>query len=445
MNNSVKRLLALVLTCAMLSVCALAADFTGRADELYDLGLFKGTGTDAEGNPVYSLDAAPTRAEAVTMLVRLLGKEAEATEGEWEVPFTDLSGANAWALPYVGYAYENGLTNGEEATLFGTNNTCSAQMYCTLVLRALGYSDAEGGDFEYDDALTFAAEKGLLDAYLTQGTFLRDEVAAVSYSALVTPLKDSDKLLLDKLVEDGAVDAEAAQPLKDKAALYAEYCALAAKMNAQKDQSIDADFNMSMTMTAAGVSIPMTMEGSQQMRLTENGDVVAAMTMKVTAMEQTQTVETYIKDGVCYVNDGTSKIKTPAEGVTGLPLDSLAESTASPLYYFDSLSKAEAGGKVSYTMSMPGSLLTSLTQAVLSSMGQTEDLSGISFGNTEMTMTFKNDTPESVIMSLPMSMTAEGQTIDIALTVEMTINAMGDDVAVVLPGDLDTYVEAPAA
>lgn len=50
-----------------------------------------------------------TRSEAVTMLVRLLGRENEALSGKWETPFTDVP---AWAEPYVGLAYENGLTTG---------------------------------------------------------------------------------------------------------------------------------------------------------------------------------------------------------------------------------------------------------------------------------------------------------------------------------------------
>lgn len=45
------------------------------ADKLYTLGLFSGTGVDQTGKPIYDLDRAPTRQEAITMLVKLLGKE----------------------------------------------------------------------------------------------------------------------------------------------------------------------------------------------------------------------------------------------------------------------------------------------------------------------------------------------------------------------------------
>jgi len=117
-----KRFLALflivVLFCATVSTAsATNGDAVAAADKLHSLGLFNGTGTDADGNPMYDLDRAPTRHEAVTMLVRLLGKGDEALAGTWEMPFTDVA---EWAKPYVGYAYANGLTSGTSEFL----NSC---------------------------------------------------------------------------------------------------------------------------------------------------------------------------------------------------------------------------------------------------------------------------------------------------------------------------------
>ena len=116
-----RRILCLLLAAAMLlglSVTALAdePDAQCAAESLYQLGLFNGTGTYADGSPKFELDRAPTRFEAVTMLVRLLGKEDEAKNGAWTTPFTDLE---PWAAPYVGYAYANQLTNGTGSDRFG--------------------------------------------------------------------------------------------------------------------------------------------------------------------------------------------------------------------------------------------------------------------------------------------------------------------------------------
>ena len=110
------------------------------AETLYDLGLFKGTGTDSSGRPLFDLDRAPTRHEAVTMLVRLLGKEAEALAGSWEIPFTDVA---QWAKPYVGYAYANGLTAGVSETSFGGERPATAAQFLTFALRALGYESGK--------------------------------------------------------------------------------------------------------------------------------------------------------------------------------------------------------------------------------------------------------------------------------------------------------------
>ena len=69
MKKSLVRILSLALVVSMLAIGAQAANFESVADQLNTLGVFQGTATG------YQLDRAPTRAEAATMLVRLLGKE----------------------------------------------------------------------------------------------------------------------------------------------------------------------------------------------------------------------------------------------------------------------------------------------------------------------------------------------------------------------------------
>lgn len=78
MKRKLRMVLAGVLAVASLAMTAGAASYDNCADRLSDLGLFQGTGNG------YQLDRAPTRAEAATMLVRLLGAEAEAEE--WTIP-----------------------------------------------------------------------------------------------------------------------------------------------------------------------------------------------------------------------------------------------------------------------------------------------------------------------------------------------------------------------
>ena len=171
---------------------------------LYELGLFQGTGVAADGSPIFELERSPSRNEAVTMLVRLLGRESEALSGSWRMPFTDVAG---WAKPYVGFAYGNGLTSGTSSTTYSGEQTVSATQYLTFLLRALGYSSEL--DFRWDRAWELADRIGITHGEYGIGTaFTRGDVALVSYRALAATLKGQDVTLLDKLAECAADSAD---------------------------------------------------------------------------------------------------------------------------------------------------------------------------------------------------------------------------------------------
>lgn len=205
-----KRALSVILTLLLLvGLCvpafAAGSDPQQAADHLHSLGLFQGTGTSADGKPIYELNRAPSRDEAVTMLVRLLGKETEAKAGSWTTPFDDV---DEWAKPYVGYAYSNGLTNGVDKTKFGSKSPTTATMYITFVLRALGYKD--GVDFTWDAAWVVSDLLGITDGSYnaeTNASFTRGGVAIISDNALEAKYKGGEQTLLQKLVADGAVTA----------------------------------------------------------------------------------------------------------------------------------------------------------------------------------------------------------------------------------------------
>lgn len=173
------------------------------ANALYQLGLFNGTGKDAEGNPIFDLDRTPTRYEAVTMLVRLLGKANEAESREWTTPFTDVT---AWAKPYVGYAYESKLASGTSGTTYGGAGNTTASQYLTFVLRALGYES--GTDFQWDKAWELSDKIGLTNGQYNASTtnFTRGDVAFISYRVLSCKVKSSDQTLVRKLYDEGALN-----------------------------------------------------------------------------------------------------------------------------------------------------------------------------------------------------------------------------------------------
>lgn len=207
----VSLLLSIIMVTSMVVIPAQAAyapQHTAQAETLYELGLFRGTGTNPDGTPIYALDKTATRMQGLIMLIRLLGEEEEALAYTGACPFTDVSGNSA---KYAAYAYSKGYTTGTTATTFG-NGPLKANAFLTFTLRALGYND-KAGDFTYGTAFLKAAEIGLIAGGectdQSQGIY-RDVCAQVSHNALVTNVKGGGTLV-DKLIDAGAVDAKKAE------------------------------------------------------------------------------------------------------------------------------------------------------------------------------------------------------------------------------------------
>ena len=176
----------------------------GQAMRLEDLGLFRGVGVDENGFTDFDLDRAPSREEAVTMLVRALGKDAEAAGMAKTHPFTDVP---AWADGYVSYAYDQGLTKGTSDTTFGAGDTATGSMYVTFMLRAMGYAD--GTDFTWDDPWALAGTCGIVPETVDRENFLRADAVDVTAAALSAKLKGTDTTLGQKLITEGAISQAA--------------------------------------------------------------------------------------------------------------------------------------------------------------------------------------------------------------------------------------------
>ena len=185
-----KKLIAYMLCLALCLSCmpgALAADDAAvrAAGQLYELGLFRGVGTGADGSPVLDLDRAPTRAEAMTMMVRLFMDESAALWDFYDFPFTDVAD---WARSYVAYAYEYGVTVGQSATCFGSECPVSATEYLTFILRNLGYRS--GVDFQWDRAWELSDRLGITDGFGSE-IFAHDGVPPVFCLAYFTTMGKS--------------------------------------------------------------------------------------------------------------------------------------------------------------------------------------------------------------------------------------------------------------
>lgn len=441
--------IALVAAAAAVGLMATAgaANFDHCADQLKDLGLFQGT---EQG---YELDRAPTRAEAATMLVRLLGKEGEAKTLDYTAPFTDLAD---WEKPYVQYLYDNGLTTGATATTFEPEEGCSAQMYTTFLLRALGYSDAEAGDFTYAQAVSFGESIGLVDyANCNQDNFLRDHVAAMSLTALDTPVKgDENTVLLEKLVADGAVDANQASDLLTFFDRYASYTDASSKMNNATKMDMTANIAADVAMDGTkivdltmplNIKVDADLENMDQSQIAMTGTVTVNMSESMVEQGAPATINQdiayYYTDGVYYMNMSGQKFKMDmsVEDVMAQLGDLTGMQSSEPLCLIESID--ESGNDMTVTYSSSG--MNALVNSVLANMGM--DISSmdvqIKFENVSSKVTIANGDIKNMDLSMQMSMTVEGQSITMNMTMDYTVNGLGDSVQITLPSDLDTYVD----
>ncbi len=187
------------------------ARYKTYADALSKMGIFRGT------DKGFELERSGTRLEGLIMLIRLNGSDASALKADPKTnPFKDVPvWASNQAQRYVGFAYTQGLTKGVSSDRFDPSSPLAAEHYATFVLRALGYSDSNDGkaDFKWQDAADKLTDLGIIspnEAIEIKTTFRRDQIVLISYRALSATLKGSETTLLDRLIQSGAVDRNAA-------------------------------------------------------------------------------------------------------------------------------------------------------------------------------------------------------------------------------------------
>ena len=347
---------------AMLTASAFAANYTNCADSLHEMGLFQGTQNG------YDLDRTPTRAEASVMLVRLLGKEAEAKALAYTAPFTDLKG---WEKPYVQYLYSNGLANGTNRTTFNPTGKCTAQMYAVFLLRALGYSDT--ADFSYANAIETAREQGIYDTgIINVQNFLRDDAAAASYTALSVSPKNSKGTLLDQLVGENAITEADAKRYQSLFSSYAQYREATAGMDALLHYSVNSEFASPAAVTHDGRTVMQVQTSETTVFDREKNELLTDRKMTLSApntSDKQLLTQSYLSDGALYhkLNGSWS-----AELVTAAEQEGLAAMYGRvPLVCVDSLSQ-RAGSWTIICADTPNAY-TELLWSVESAMGDLDE------------------------------------------------------------------------
>jgi hypothetical protein len=153
MKKSLSLLLAIALVFGMFySVAAAATPTPAEAgQQLKDYGIIEGSNGDLMEGSTW------LRQDAVVVLSRLLGVEAEAKAHADTSGFTDLKGK--FYQGYISWAKEEGYIKGNNAagTTFGFDKKLSNQEFAAIILRVFGIDD-------YDNAVAKGIEFGILPA-----------------------------------------------------------------------------------------------------------------------------------------------------------------------------------------------------------------------------------------------------------------------------------------
>lgn len=189
-----------------LFVYSAETDYTAISNALKSLGLFKGSNTGYGSG--FDLEDMPSRLQAIIMFVRIMGEEEEALAWTGGTHFKDIT-PGTLGEKYVGYAYSKGYTGGYSDGTFRPSQKTNARQYVEFVLRAMGYSSIQP---DLSQTMKRAVKNGVLTQaeadFLESETFLRADLAYVSFAALKARLPNTTQTLAQQLQQKGAFTAK---------------------------------------------------------------------------------------------------------------------------------------------------------------------------------------------------------------------------------------------
>ncbi|MDD3654722.1 MAG: serpin family protein [Desulfotomaculaceae bacterium] len=166
-----------------------------KADILNQIGLFKGRYNG------YELDKPVSRAEAITMVLRMIGEENEVVLSSGRREFSDVEPSH-WAMTNIGYAAHKGYINGTSEITFEPERGVTGREFVKMLLSGMGYQG-----ITIEDAYEAGIKYALLDnnytklAVSTDGyQLIRNDVVNICYSSLLVKTAEG-KFLKDLLIE----------------------------------------------------------------------------------------------------------------------------------------------------------------------------------------------------------------------------------------------------
>ena len=281
------------------------------------------------------------------------------------------------------------------------------------------------------------------------GDFLRDDLAALTYQALGTDLKDGSAYLLESLIESGAVEKDAAASMTKKIEAYRALTAASAGMsNSAFDADLKLDMNLAMTYGGEKTDFSVALDGNMKTIL-DAKNLQMAYDFDMTLLGSSMNLKAWMKDNYLYqsttVDGETTSVKYPVATEEQLSLlesyAALQSSTSvSGLALVDSITTSTSGANTIYTMTLNAKSMNSAIVGAFNIMGSDlgMDPSALTFGDITAVYTVSSGTLKDVKMDFTASMqvdVGDGTKVDANCdyTVDMVIKATGDSVKITYP------------
>lgn len=184
-------------------------------DKMASLGVIKGTTKDN-----FSPDIPVTRAQAITMVIRLLGKEEAAKNKQLPATIKNADSIPNWVKGYIAYAIDKGIISEKDFSDFRANDAIKRHEVAVIVVRALGLeSEAKtlkNVDLSFKDTFAIpldsrsyvqiAVEKDVLNGFPDATFRPNDKVTRLQMAVILNNLErhiPSSNILKGTLEEKG--------------------------------------------------------------------------------------------------------------------------------------------------------------------------------------------------------------------------------------------------
>jgi hypothetical protein len=206
----IKKLLSVILsvsiTIVLLTGAVLAespkVEVEEMAEALNKLNILQGSNGD------FLLNNLIDRAQAATLIIRMLGKDEYVRENADDLRYTKYEDVSpeAWYASYIGYSTEHSIVGGNPDGSFTPLDYVTEKAFIKMSLCALGY--IYGEDFDWTNVYQKAYEIGIVKdpSYETRiqddTDYLRSEAVELLYHALNTNKKGTQTKMAYTLVEE---------------------------------------------------------------------------------------------------------------------------------------------------------------------------------------------------------------------------------------------------